>query len=45
MQKHFFSQTHAAEVLVPDAGSVFIPPHLRVLYVPAEQYFIEEGPP
>ena len=34
-----------SEVLVPDEGEVFIPPHLRVLYVPAEQYFIEEGPP
>ena len=24
------------EVLVPDAGSIFIPPHLRVLHVTAE---------
>jgi ABC-type multidrug transport system ATPase subunit len=30
------------QVLVPDTGYIFIPPHLRVLYVPSETYFIKE---
>jgi ABC-type multidrug transport system fused ATPase/permease subunit len=30
------------QVLVPDEGDVFVPPHLRVLHIPAEVYFIED---
>ena len=30
------------QVLVPDEGVIFVPPHLRVLYVPSEVYFIKE---
>jgi ABC-type multidrug transport system fused ATPase/permease subunit len=30
------------QVLFPDEGEVFVPPHLRVLYIPSEVYFIEE---
>ena len=29
-------------VQFPDAGEVFVPPHLRILHVSAEVYFIEE---
>merc|ERR1719247_1028385 len=30
------------QVLIPDEGEVFVPPHLRVLHIPAEVYFIED---
>ena len=28
------------QVLVPDSGTVFVPPHLRVLHVSADAYFV-----
>ena len=31
------------QVLVPDSGTVFVPPHLRVLHVTAEPYFVNES--
>ena len=30
------------QVLIPDTGEVFVPPHLRVLHVSSEVYFIAE---
>ena len=30
-------------MLVPDSGTVFVPPHLRVLHVTAEPYFVNES--
>ena len=30
-------------MLVPDGGQVFVPPHLRVLHVTSEVYFVNES--